>query len=310
MGTLVLLLGLGAVFAALVLAVAVIAQGARERAQLRSSLATVGEFHVTGPRAPQPQNLPFNERVAAPAFERAVSLGRKITPGDRAGAYRRRIELAGVAETWDVNRVLAFKAIGLVVGIPAAWLLSLVLGTGGLWTIVALAIGGVVGYFGVDLWLYNTAQHRQDEIRKTLPDAMDMMTIAVESGLSFDGALSEVARNTTGPLSQEAFRTLQEMQIGVGRGEALENWAARCEVDSLNAFVSSVVQADKYGVPIAQVLRVQSNEMRVKRRQAAEEKAQKVPVKLVFPLALCVLPAMFIVILGPAGISIYENLVR
>jgi tight adherence protein C len=151
------------------------------------------------------------------------------------------------------------------------------------------------------------ASKRQKEIRKSLSDTMDLLTISVEAGLGFDSALAQVVKNVPGPLSQEIARTLQEMQIGVSRIDALRHLSDRTEVGELDGFVLSMIQADKYGVGVAAVLRAQSTELRQKRRQRAEETAQKVPLKLLFPTIFMVLPALFIVILGPGVIQVYHT---
>jgi tight adherence protein C len=137
---------------------------------------------------------------------------------------------------------------------------------------------------------------------------LDLLTISVEAGLAFDAAVSQVARNSEGPLADEFFRVLQEMQIGMGRTDAMRALGERTDVEELQGFVTAMVQADAFGIPIANVLRVQAKEMRIKRSQRAEEKAQKVPVKILFPLIFCILPCLFIVVLGPAAINIYEAL--
>ncbi len=144
-------------------------------------------------------------------------------------------------------------------------------------------------------------------MRRELPDALDLLTISVEAGLAFDSALSQVARNTSGPLAEEFFRVLQEMQIGLGRADAMRALGDRTDLPELRGFITSMVQADSFGIPVAQVLRVQAREMRVKRSQRAEELAQKVPVKILFPLIFCILPSLFVVILGPAVIQIFTS---
>jgi tight adherence protein C len=144
-------------------------------------------------------------------------------------------------------------------------------------------------------------------MQRALPDAIDLLTISVESGLGFDAAVAQVARNTEGPLAEEFARMLQEMQIGRGRSDALRSLAERTNLPDMRGFVSAMVQADAFGIPVGQVLRVQSSEIRVKRRQWAEEMAQKVPVKILVPLIFCILPTLFIAVLGPAGISIMDN---
>ena len=151
------------------------------------------------------------------------------------------------------------------------------------------------------------AYNRSQRLLKDLPDGLDLLTISVESGLGFDAALAQVARNSEGPLAEEFFRVLQEMQIGTGRMDALRALAERTDVQDLKSFISAMVQADSYGVPIASALRIQADEMRLKRSQRAEEAAQKVPVKILFPLIFGIMPTLFIVIIGPGVIQAYYS---
>jgi tight adherence protein C len=163
-------------------------------------------------------------------------------------------------------------------------------------------------FFLPDVLLYNRGIKRQELILAGLPDALDMLTVCVEAGLGFDAALAQVARNTQGPLAEEFARGLQEMQIGLSRAQALRAVADRTTVSELRAFASSLVQASELGIPVARVLREQTVEMRVRRRQRAEEKAQKVPVKIMFPVVACLFPALLVVIVGPGVISIAHAL--
>ncbi len=188
-----------------------------------------------------------------------------------------------------------------------ALLFSLMLGAGTPVRIAVVLGGLVVGFFGPNLYLYQKAYDRSLQIQRDLPDAIDLMTISVESGLGFDAAGQQVSRNTDGPLAEEFSRVLREMQIGQGRAAALRAMSDRTNVADLKSFVSSMVQADSFGVPVGQVLRVQSSEMRVKRRQRAEEKAQQVPVKITVPLIFCILPCLFVAVMGPAVISIMDS---
>jgi tight adherence protein C len=151
------------------------------------------------------------------------------------------------------------------------------------------------------------ARGRQLAISNALPDTLDQLTICVEAGLGFDSALAQVVRNVPGPLSEEIARMLREMQLGVSRAEALRHLAQRAKVEELDGFVLAMVQADIFGVSIANVLRAQSRELRSKRRQRAEELAQKIPVKLLFPMIFLVLPALFIIVLGPGALKIYHQ---
>jgi tight adherence protein C len=247
-----------------------------------------------------------SERTVKPAVQALARRARRLTPAGFVEALERRVVLAGLQRSWPIERVLAGKlllgAAGL--GIGALRLLdSLTLGR-----LLVAVTAAAVGYFLPDLLLWSRAKERQQTIRRELPDTLDQVTISVEAGLGFEAALARVARAGEGPLAQELTRTLQEMQIGVPRQAALRNLADRTEVPDLRHFVIAVLQAEGYGIPIAQVLRVQAGELRVKRRQYAEEQAMKIPVKVVFPLVLCILPAMFIVIIGPAIIRIGRDL--
>jgi tight adherence protein C len=171
-------------------------------------------------------------------------------------------------------------------------------------------LGAIGGFFVPDLLVYNAGVKRQDKIRKALPDTLDMLTVCVEAGLGFDAALAQVARNTDGPLASECSRLLQEMQFGKPRVDALRALGDRTTVVELRGLVSALVQASELGVPVARVLREQSAEMRTRRRQRAEEKAQKVPVKVLFPLIFCLFPALFVMVVGPGGINIAHTLLR
>ncbi len=159
-------------------------------------------------------------------------------------------------------------------------------------------------YFAPDLWLRDLIQTREKNIRLALADTLDLLTISVEAGLGFDIALAKVIKNYPGPLAEEFSRMLHEVQVGVTRKDALKNLADRVNVDEVRNFVASIIQADTFGVSIGNVLRVQASESRLKRRQYAEEAAQKAPVKLVFPLIFCIFPALFVVLIGPGVIRI------
>jgi len=302
---LILLLGLGAIFAAIVLLLTTIGTITSERQAVSRSLAAVSAMQGAPSSMKSELDRPFGERVLGPSFTRLTALGRRFTPSDQTARLRRKLDLAGNPPGWDVDRILAYKVLGLFGG----GIFGLIVGA--LWKgflpAIGLGIGlAALGFFAPNLVLYQKAYDRSDQVRKDLPDALDLLTISVEAGLAFDAALAQVARNTTGPLAEEFFRVLQEMQIGKGRSEALRALGDRSDVDELRGFVTAMVQADSFGIPIANVLRVQAKEMRIKRSQRAEEAAQKVPVKILFPLIFCILPCLFIVILGPAGISIFN----
>jgi tight adherence protein C len=249
------------------------------------------------------------ERLVLPFAGKVISSITRLTPLDLYGRTNRLIELAGNPPSLTAERIVAFKIVGGIVGFVAGLLVAPLLPFEGFAaTVMTAVLFALTGYTFPSAGLSARASKRQKEIRKAMPDTMDLLTISVEAGLGFDAALAQVVKNVPGPLSEEIARMLQEMQIGVSRAEAFRHLNDRTEVPELDGFVLSMIQADKYGVGVAKVLRAQATELRQKRRQRAEEVAQKVPLKLLFPTIFLVLPAMFIVILGPGAIKAYQTL--
>ncbi len=291
------LAALAAVFAGLAVAVVVLGSILAERREVQRSLHAVATLSSGGGGAVM-ETPSFRQRVAIPALDRFTSLGRRLTPTAAADKLVKRLDLAGNPAPWTVDRILAVKAACAL----ASFVLGLLLFTAdkGLLRAVLLSLPVALALFCVpDVLLVNMGNKRQTKIQSSLADALDLLTITVEAGMGFDAALNQVARNVEGPLSGEFFRVLQEMQMK-SRTDALRALGDRTTVVDLRTFVSSLVQADKLGIPIAQVLREQSKEMRLKRRQRAEEQAMKVPVKLLFPTVVCILPVLFIVVLAPS----------
>jgi tight adherence protein C len=307
MAILLLLAGVGALFLGITLAMTAVGTDVDERRAVGRSLAAVEAIRSAPDEMKKDLDKPFTDRVITPAMEQLTTLGRRFTPDDQAARIRRKLDLAGNPTGWDVNRIIAFKMLGLFAGAVVGLMLGLLVGSSPL-VIIGLIIGSaVLGYFAPSIALYQSAYNRTEQMRKDLPDALDLLTISVEAGMAFDSAVSQVARNTRGPLADEFFRVLQEMQIGLSRAEAIRAMGDRTDLSELRNFASAMVQADTLGIPVASVLRVQANEMRVKRSQRAEEQAQRVPVKILFPLIFCILPVLFIIILGPAAITIFES---
>ena len=304
-----LILGLCAIFAAVMLVLVAFGVLNPGRASVGRSLAAVEAIN-SAPKSMVRAELdkPFGDRVFGSLFERLTKGGGKLTPTGQKGGIRKRLDLAGNPEGWDVDRVLAFKMLGLISGVLIAIALALIFGWSFVVTLGVIAVGAALGFYLPNLVLYQMAYERTERMRRELPDALDLLTISVEAGMSLDGGLAQVAKNSYGPLAQEFFRVLQEMQIGVGRTEAIRAMGERTDLPDLRQFSTAMVQADAFGIPIANVLRIQAKEMRIKRSQRAEEAAQKVPVKILFPLIFCILPSLFIVILGPAAINIMQNL--
>ncbi len=248
-------------------------------------------------------------RVKAPAapsslMKRMAAFTRSLTPADYAQRLQRRLDRAGNPTGWNAERVQALKGVGLVAGV----LLGLLLGLkhGAVATVLIPVAFGLIGFFVPDVLVKNMGEKRQQQLQRGLPDALDMMTVGVEAGLGFDSAMARVARNLQGPIAEEFARVLQEMQFGLSRIEALRALAERVELPELRRFVSAIVQSSELGISVGTVLREQAHEMRVLRRQRAEEKAQRMQVKILLPLIFCLLPAMFIVVLGPAAIKITD----
>jgi len=249
----------------------------------------------------------FSDRIMAPFQQKASRIAKRLSGADAPERIRIKLDIAGNPVGWTVERVQAGKVIGAIAMFMVSVALTTVTGMGLTVRLLVIIGATVVGWLGPNLYLYQKTYDRSNRMRRDLPDAIDLMTISVESGLAFDAAVQQVARNTEGPLADEFSRVLREMQIGKGRADALRSLADRTNVDDVKSFVTSMVQADSFGIPIAAVLRIQSSEMRVKRRQIAEEKAQKVPVKITVPLIFCILPCLFIAVMGPAVIHIMDS---
>jgi len=303
----ILVLGAVMVFVALFIVFAAVGGLQSETRGVNRSLAVLEAMTSAPTEMTKEIDKSFGERVLEPLYDRANKLGRRITGADAADRIRHKLDLAGNPPGWTVDRVGAGKIVGAVAGVGVSFMLALLMGVSFTVLVVIVAGGTFVGFMGPNFYLYQLGYDRAEKMQRELPDAIDLLTISVESGLGFDAALQQVARNTEGPLAGEFQRCLQEMQLGKGRSDALRAMGERNSMPDLRSFVSAMVQADAFGIPVGQVLRVQSSEIRVKRRQWAEEKAQKVPVKITVPLIFCILPCLFVAVLGPAAISIMNS---
>lgn len=306
MEQLLLAVGIAGIFAGIFLTLTAVGVFTNESRGVSKSLAVIEAFSAAPPEMRKELEPSFNDRVVSPVLDSVLGIGRKLTPADHMDRVRNRLEIAGNPPGWTVDRVTSLKFIGFAAGLSLSLVLSVIFGMGLMVMLVFCVGAAVLGYLAPNFYLYQIGYDRTDKIRKAMPDALDLLTISVESGLGFDAALAQVARNTEGPLASEFARVLQEMQIGLGRAAALRALGDRTHVPELKGFVSAMVQADSLGIPVAQVLRVQSREIRTKRRQRAEEQAQKVAVKILIPLIFCILPCLFIAVLGPAGIGIMD----
>ncbi len=231
------------------------------------------------------------------------ALARRLTPGSSVRRLDRLLSRAGRPPAWPLERLLVAKLV-LPPLIAALGLYYIQRTAPGPLPVLVGVVATVISYFLPELLLHSRGQERSNKIALELPDTLDQMTIAVEAGLGFDSAMARAARNGKGPLAEEMVRTLQDIQVGQSRRQAYDSLGTRTDVADLRKFVRAIVQADKYGVAVADVLRTQAAEMRMKRRQRAEQKAMQIPVKVIFPLMLCILPVLFIVLLGPAVLDI------
>ncbi len=307
---LMLLLGGGLILVGTTLALGLVGGITAERAAVGRSLAAVRAIDAAPAELRKEVERPFSERVIAPLGDQVVGLGRRLVRADAAARIQHRLDVAGNPSGWDVTRIIGVKALAavLLTILGLMWTAGL-----GLSVVQAVVLSAGVGAFGFvlpNIVLYNAGLKREHEMQRALPDALDLMTVSVEAGLAFDAALAKVVRNTDGPLAQEFARLLQEMQIGQGRGEAMRAMAERSTLPDLRSFSLAIVQADHLGVPIGRVLRIQSKEMRTKRRQRAEEKAMKVPVLITIPLVLFILPCLFLIVGGPAVIQVLNGFGR
>ena len=301
--TVFLIIGVSALFAGIFLSLAAVSVFTNEATGVSKSLSVIEAFS-TAPQALKQELEPsFEDRVLNPLLNKVTGLGRRLTPSDYSERILAKLNVAGNPPGWTVDRVLSLKVIGMAVGLVGGVLFSMLLGKGLPFIVGAGVLATVAGYFAPNLYLHQKGYDRVAKMQRALPDALDLLTISVEAGLGFDAALSQVARNTEGPLAAEFARVLQEMQIGLGRSSALRALGERSPMPDLRSFTSAMVQADAFGIPIGQVLRVQSSEIRIKKRQRAEEAAQKIPVKIMVPLVLFILPALFVAVLGPAIIA-------
>lgn len=291
--------GLGAVAVGLLALVLTLVLTSAQPSGVARSLAVIEQLRRDGQVARH--ELPASDRLLLPALERFQRLALALSPAGAAAKLQQRLDFAGNPAGWSVERVLGAKTLLLAAGAIAGGLLG---GLGALGLVFAAA-AAAFGFFLPDLLVHNKGLHRQDAIRSSLSNSLDMLTVSVEAGLAFDAALLQVARSTKGPLAGEFARVLQEIRIGKSRVEAFAAMGTRTDVAELRLFITALSQADRLGIPVAAVLREQSKEMRVARRQAAEEKAQKVPVKIMFPLVLCIFPALFVVVIGPGVIRLF-----
>jgi tight adherence protein C len=298
---LLLLIGATSVAAALVILFFVLTRGGGTTTGVARSLEMIERSVV--PQEVGRSELSATDRLVIPFFARMKRVALRLSPSGTADRLTRLLDLAGNPPSLTLERLLGFKGAGLLLG----GFLGLFFGGLSVKGVLFGAVGAAAGFFLPDLMVMNTGSKRQDVLRRGLADALDMLTVCVEAGQGFDGAILHVAKSVEGPVAGEFARVLAEIQIGKSRSAAFSSLAGRTKVPEIRTFVTALVQADRLGLPIGSVLREQSVQMRLIRRQRAEEKAQKVPVKILFPMLLCIFPALFIVIIGPGAIQMINT---
>jgi tight adherence protein C len=297
-----LLIGLGGLAGAVAVLVLTFLGGGPHRPDVTRVLAGAQRPDPSAHLAPR--DRPLSERLGL-LGQQLGRVGSALTPTAAVARLQRQLDYAGNPAAWPMQRLVPLKGVGLAGGALAGGLLGLLFG-GAAGILIGAPLGAAAGFLGPDLMVYNLGLKRQHEVLLSLPDVLDTLVISVEAGLGFDAAMAQVAEHGKGPMAREMVRVLREMQIGAARAQALRALAARTTVGELQTFVTAVVQAGDLGVPIAGVLREHAKEMRVRRRQRAEEMAQKVPIKILFPVLFCLFPSLFVVILGPGVLQIMD----
>ncbi len=251
---------------------------------------------------------PFSQRIIRPLLVRLGNALSRLSPSKSRAEAERMLELAGRPYGWGAAEFLGLRLfIAVIFGVLTFLVTSLSPTLGATVKLIAPFFMAALGFFLPLLWMRSKINRRKREVIKALPDAMDLLTITVEAGMGFDGALQKVAEKWENELSKAFAKVVQEMRLGVLRREALRNMSYNMDVPDVTSFVAAIIQADQLGVSIAKILRVQSEQMRIKRRQRAEEQANKAPIKMLFPMVFLIFPALFVVLLGPAVLILMET---
>jgi tight adherence protein C len=270
----------------------------RQSATIEGRLSTFTEVPKT--LEEMELELPFSQRVLQPLMQQMLTLFGKASPAKNAGKIKRNLEQAGNPSGLTPTSFMGVRvAVGLV-GLVIGFYITTLMGLPFLNRLLFMVLGGAVGYVFPGIWLDRKIRGRKHAILKSMPDALDLLTISVEAGLGFDLALDRVANKWDNELSKEFQRVLSDTRLGTPRRDAMKMMSERCGVEDLSNFVQAIIQAEQLGVSIGKILKVQSEQMRVRRRQRAEELAHQAPIKMLFPMAFLIFPSLLVVILGPA----------
>ncbi len=284
----------------------VFASASFEKADVRDSLRRLEGYQIQDVRD-QEMLAPIGERVVAPILDGLTGVARRFTPAGYGESIALKLVHAGNPPNLNVDKILVMKLLGLVSVV--FWIpILLVLHFAGMLLFVGVIVLWGAAFMYPDVVVNRKIEDREKEISRKLPDILDLLVISVEAGLGFEQALDRTCTAVPGALSEEFRRMLHEIRIGATRADALRDMADRSNVAELRAFILAMIQADTFGVSISRLLRSQAEETRTRRRLMAQEKAQKAPVKMLFPLVFCIFPSIFVVILGPAMINISRSL--
>jgi len=278
----------------------VVTYPARQRHQGLRRASSYGRLRF---KATSPDRLRFNDRVLAPAAARLARIALRVNPRVTVESVGHRLLAAGMGRTMTPTVFLAAKAV--LGGVSA--LFGFLFGVSSFGLLGAMVLAGLFAAGGFALpgiYVSGKAKRRREAIRAELPDALDLLAVSVEAGLGFDGAVAKLTEHMEGPLTEEFSLTLGQMRIGESRQDALKKLAERVETQEVATFARAIIQADQLGISLGRILRLQATDTRLKRQAAAEEKAMKAPIKMLFPTVLFIFPAMFLVILGPAMIQL------
>jgi tight adherence protein C len=274
--------------------------------QQELSLRRASRYGIARLRSAQAPQLQFRERVLLPAVQRLAALTLRVNPRTNVEAIGTRLLAAGLASRVTTTQYLALKGALALGGMFFALLFSVVVSPLG--GILLVPIAGFLGFLFPDTFLTMKIRQRREAIRIQLPDALDLLAVSVEAGLGFDGAVTKLTEHMEGPLIDEFALTLGEIRIGESRHDALRKFTERVPTPEVAAFVRSIIQADQLGISLGRILRVQGADSRLRRQAAAEEKAMKAPIKMLFPTVMFIFPAMFLVVIGPAFLNLMHYL--
>jgi tight adherence protein C len=301
-----LTLGVIGVGAAVGLALFALLAQAEEKAVVRASLRQLDDYEVESVRERE-LLTPLKDRAIAPVLAGLTGLAKRFTPQGYIDDTRAKLVSAGTGDQEAMDRFLAIRVITVVLAPIMAFLAFTYSPAGGMARLALTAVVLAVFLIAPDSVLNRKVEDRQYQIRRKLPDVMDLLVISVEAGLGFEQALDRTVASVPGPLTEEFSRMLGEVRAGSTRADAMRAMDARTNVPEIRSFVLAILQADTFGVSIGRVLRAQADEMRIKRRQLAQERAAKAPVKMLIPMVFCIFPALFVIVLGPAAINISRS---